>query len=471
MQNLFRTSGVIAATLCAALLLAACGDINLDLGDRPAQQPAPAPSETNPRLPIEAPPPLPPAVELPPPADLPAPPPPREPGLITAGLLLPLSGEFAPLGRDLLHAAQMALFDIAGETFELRVYDTAGLPQVARDAALRAQADGVQLILGPVLASSVRTVRDAVRSAALPVIAFTNDRTMAGGGVYVIGFSPEDQIARVVAFSIRRGVNNFAVLAPSDAYGNRMAGALTDAAAINGAVVTNTAFYTGDTEALTETIKRLARYEGRRAALQEQRDSLSGRSDAISRRALARLEGRDTIGEVGFESLLLPAGGEEILHLAPLLAYYDIDPARTKLFGTWLWDDPALRTEPALTGAWYAAPPPDARRNFVERYQRLYDRRPDRRATLAYDATALAIVLAQRAERAAKEAAAGEDTPPPRISPYTLDALTSPNGFAGMDGIFRLLPSGVVQRGLAVLEIQRDGPLIVDPAPTTFVTN
>jgi hypothetical protein len=47
-------------------------------------------------------------------------------------------------------------------------------------------------------------------------------------------------------------------------------------------------------------------------------------------------------------------------------------------------------------------------------------------------------------------------------------ALTNPSGFAGIDGIFRLRPDGLVERGLAVLEVEHDGDKVIDPAPTTF---
>ena len=56
----------------------------------------------------------------------------------------------------------------------------------------------------------------------------------------------------------------------------------------------------------------------------------------------------------------------------------------------------------------------------------------------------------------------------PAGSPYTIEALTSPNGFAGMDGLFRLRPDGRTERGLAVLEIQREKIVVVDPAPQSF---
>ncbi|MBI3452789.1 MAG: hypothetical protein HY057_08200 [Rhodospirillales bacterium] len=108
--------------------------------------------------------------------------------------------------------------------------------------------------------------------------------------------------------------------------------------------------------------------------------------------------------------------------------------------------------EPALIGAWFAAPPPQAREGFVKRFHDVYGREPPRIATLAYDAVALAAVLARAPD--------GPD--------FSAKALTAASGFAGLDGIFRLRADGTAERGLAVLEVRRDGFRTVSPAPETF---
>jgi hypothetical protein len=71
---------------------------------------------------------------------------------------------------------------------------------------------------------------------------------------------------------------------------------------------------------------------------------------------------------------------------------------------------------------------------------------------LAYDATGLAAVLAR--------IGANPD--------FSATALGSPSGFAGVDGIFRFAPDGVVERGLAVLQLDRRSIQVISPAPTTF---
>jgi branched-chain amino acid transport system substrate-binding protein len=141
--------------------------------------------------------------------------------------------------------------------------------------------------------------------------------------------------------------------------------------------------------------------------------------------------------------------------VAPLLPFYDIDPVRVRILGTGLWDDPSLGKEPELVGGWYAAPDPKQRADFEQRYATLFGAKPPRIATLGYDATALAALLAKK----------------PGGADFSAAALTNPNGFAGLDGIFRLRADGLNDRGLAVLEVQRDAPRIVSPAPVSFVTN
>src|SRR3546814_8176611 len=82
----------------------------------------------------------------------------------------------------------------------------------------------------------------------------------------------------------------------------------------------------------------------------------------------------------------LPASGQQLLSVAPLLAYHDVDPSEVRFLGTSLWEDPQLLSEPTLQGAWFPAPPPDLWNSFRERYEQSFGSMPPRVASLAYDA-------------------------------------------------------------------------------------
>ncbi|MBT4768946.1 MAG: penicillin-binding protein activator [Rhodospirillaceae bacterium] len=382
-------------------------------------------------------------------------PPPGVYAEIRIALLLPLTGPHAALGASMQHAAEMALFDIAEKDFSLMPYDTKGTDAGARAAAIKAVEDGVELILGPVFAASVAAVAPEARRAGVPVVGFSTDRSVAGNGVFLLGFLPKDEIDRIVGFARSRGHQRFAALVPNNAYGTRIVEALGVAVGRYGGAVVRVARYNARVADISDVVRRLANYAERKERLEAQRRMLTARDDEASRLALKRLERYETLGDLPFDAILLPEGGDRLKSMAPLLPFYDIDPVKIRLLGTSQWDDPSLGTEPALVGGWFAASPPKKRDDFIERYKQIYGTPPLRLATLAYDATALAAVLS-RSE-------GGAD--------FSISALTAPNGFDGIDGIFRLDESGLAERGLSVLQMERNRVRVLSPALTIFPGN
>lgn len=371
---------------------------------------------------------------------------------VRVALLVPLSGPNEELGKAMLNAAQLALFDFSDNRFELLVHDTHGTPEGAMEAARFAIGDGASMILGPLLGPSVSAISPMARAANVPVVGFSSDRTVTGTGIYTMGFFPETEVERVVEYARSRGSSRFAALAPSGPYGETVVEALRQAAYRLGGEVTQVQFYDPRADDFSAVVRELANYDSRRQALLNQRAELSEREDEVAVRALQRLEKLQTLGEPPFDALLLADGGERLLAIAALLPFYDVDPKKVRILGTGQWDSPGLGSEPALNGGWHAGPPPTARAEFVLQYQQVYGSKPHRLSTLAYDATALAAVLS-RSE-------SGPD--------FSAAALTSKSGFWGRDGIFRFLGDGSVERGLAVLQVEPRSTSVISPSPEAF---
>ncbi len=401
-------------------------------------------------------------------------PPPGVKPMIKVAILLPLSGAHAKLGQGMLNAAQLALFSMAGDEMALLPIDTQGTPEGAARAAEKAVFEGARLILGPVFSASVAAVAPVARARGVQVISFSNNRTVAGNGVYVMGLAPEAQVRRVMSYARERGLRRVLALVPEGPYGDVVAGTLQSVMPELGLELAGLARYGATTtEALSPLVRRIANYGPRHAALLKRRKELEAEGTEAAKRELRQLENRDTLGDVDFDAVFLPQGGAGLLALAPLLRFYDVDPRKVRVLGTADWNDPALATEPALFGGWFAAPPPAARTGFETAYKSAFGGPPLTVASLAYDATALAAVLV-RGWSPPRVAAAGGAGPaavppaPPGAEVFSAAALTSPSGFAGADGIFRLLPSGPVERGYAVMEVRERRFTVVSPAPRTF---
>ena len=323
------------------------------------------------------------------------------------------------LANALYNAAQLALFEFNQPNVLMMPAATDGSAGSAEHAARKALEEGADIILGPLFSAEVQAVKPLAADAGVPVIAFSSDLDVAGDGVHLLSFPPSLEVNRIVDYEVTQGKTRFAALYPQSAFGDRVRTAFTQAVAERAGTVVASAVYPQNTQGMYAPVKQIAQsYD----------------------------DGK------GFDAVFMPEGGSVIKSLAPLLPYNDIDPRKVQFFGTGQWDDPSLAREPPLQGGLFAAPPLEGHERFTERYRRAYNATPPRLASLAYDAAGLSIALAARG---------GSD-------PYSEEVLTDPEGFSGVDGIFRFLPDGGIERGLAVMQITASGLKQVDPAPTGF---
>jgi ABC-type branched-subunit amino acid transport system substrate-binding protein len=339
-------------------------------------------------------------------------------GQVRIGLILPLSaqGNAGVAAQSMKNAAEMALAEFKATNVQLVVKDDGGTPQGAQAAAQQAINEGAEIIIGPLFAQSVSAVGQVARSRNIPVIAFSTDASVAARGVYLLSFLPESDVRRIVDFAVSRGKRSFAALLPDNAYGTVVEAAFQQEVSRRGGRVVALEKYPIDTNRMTEAAGRVAQ-----AANQ-------------------------------VDSIFIPDGADAVPQVVQALTAGGVNLKRVQLLGTGLWDDPRIFSTTALDGGWYAAPESAGFRNFSARYRARYGQDPVRTATLAYDATALvaALVKTQGTQR------------------FSEQVLTNASGFAGIDGVFRFLPQGTNERGLAVLRVTPTGGQVVSPAPKSF---
>jgi ABC-type branched-subunit amino acid transport system substrate-binding protein len=427
-----------------------------------------------------------------PPAETVQPAEPELPPEVRVGLLLPLSGPAESLGRDMLDAAEMALFDVGDNDLVLLPRDTAGTPAGARRAAQEVVDEGAEVILGPLFGQAVRAVGPAAAAADIRVLAFSNDASVATENTFLLGFRPEEQVRRVVRYALasgalvrpepplpgapigedvpsdtlpldRPGFNRpafglqeprIAGLAPDDPYGATTIEALREVTIASGGRLGDTLFYPPAGADPSPLVRRIAAYDQRAAALEAERNRLEQSDAPEAEAALRALETLDTMGGPPFDAILLADGGDRLRSVASLLEFFDVDPATTRFLGTMRWQaDPRVLAEAALQGGWFAAPEPDNLAAFERRFRDIFGRSPDPLAALAYDATALAVVVARDL---------GDRS-------FAKETLINAQGFAGATGLFRLRADGLADHGLAVLEVRGGTTRTLEPAPSSFV--
>ena len=336
---------------------------------------------------------------------------PRDTQRNRVALLAPLTGPNAGVGQSLANATMLALLDTGATGVRITNYDTAG---GAAAAARRAIDEGAQLILGPLLADDARQIAPIARAAGVPVLSFSNDASVAGPGVYVMGYTPAQSVARVVGYAATRGVTSFAGLVPNGLYGERASTAFLRAVETNG---------------------------GQVVSLQTYQRAPGGIAGAAARVA----------AKAPYGAVLVADSGGAAAAAAPVVKR---GSPTSHLLGTELWNsENGIAQRPQLTGAWFASVSDTLYRQFAAKYRARFGGGPYRLASLGYDAVLLTV-------RIARDWPVGRPFPEPR--------LRDADGFAGLDGAFRFGRDGVAERALEVQEIRGGTTVVVSPAPNGF---
>jgi hypothetical protein len=343
-------------------------------------------------------------------------------GKVKVALLVPQSdaGGSAVVARDLENAARLAMADLDGIEIDLRVYDTGGNPAMAAAAADRALGDGAEVILGPLFAENTGPVGVAAAGRNVNVLSFSNNAAIAGGNVYILGSTFQNIAERLVDYSVRQGQDDIMIVygqSPAENVGRE---AISRAIAARGARLASIGSFPLTQEGVINAIPDIA----------------------------------DQAGASGAEAIFFTSGTDGALpFLADLLPENGVDPTQVQFIGLTRLDVPASALSlGGLQGAIFALPDPVLTSQFRSRYEAAFGTSPHPLAGLAYDGIA-AIGALQSDDASGGLSALG---------------LTRPNGFAGVNGVFRFRSNGTNERGLAVARIENQQVIFVEPAPRSF---
>ena len=340
---------------------------------------------------------------------------------VPVALLVPKSSQAAGnLGRALENAAWLAVNDLGDIEIDLKVYDTFGTAEGAAQAANQALADGARIFIGPLFAENAGVAGRIAAGRGINVLTFSNNPAIAGGNVFLLGSTFENTANRLVQYSVRQGRGRIFVVNADDPAEALGADAIRRAAQRNGGQVVGSATFPLSQQGVVNAIPNITR---------EFRSS-------------------------GAQSLFMTSGNSGALpFLAELLPENGVTSDNAQLIGLQRLDVPssALSLQ-GLQGAWFATPSPGLVQQFNNRYAAAYGAMPPPIAGLAYDGiAAVGALIAQGNANA-----------------LTSQALTQGAGFAGVNGLFRLLPNGTNERGLAVAQIRNNQVIVIDPAPRSF---
>ena len=340
---------------------------------------------------------------------------------VQVALLTPRSsGNEAAIARDMENAARMAVADLGQVKVDLRTYDTAGNAQTAAQAAQQAVDEGAKIIVGPLFAEAANAAGVAVVDEGVNVLSFSNNSTIAGGNVFILGKTFDNTAARLVKFAAEQGKSRAVIVHPLTVEGDAGRIAFERAIARTNIDLVSVQGFEFSQQGVVNAVPNI-----RNAVL-------SGNADLL---------------------LITSTSSGALPLLAQLLPEAGVDPNVVQYAGLARWDiPPQTLVLSGVQNGWFAMPDYSRTSNFAARFTASYGNQPHQLASLAYDGIAAVGALLSSG----------------KANALSTEGLTQSAGFEGVDGIFRFNKNGTNERGLAIAQVQQQQVVIIDAAPQTF---
>lgn len=235
------------------------------------------------------------------------------------GLILPLSGAYKSFGERALKGALLAAgifhYPKSAHQFELRVEDSYGDPELAKDAVKRMIInDHIIALVGPILNPVASAVAEVSEQLNVPMIALSPAPGVTDKRNYIFRncMTKQSQVNALLDWAIgEKKFNTFAVLYPDDKYGNEFAQIFAKEVRARGAELIKSVSYAPEETDLRDAIAQLEP-----KALKE---GIKKDPKPIP---------------LPFQALFIPESYERIGIVVPQLLYYRMQP---QLLGTSGW--------------------------------------------------------------------------------------------------------------------------------------
>lgn len=355
-------------------------------------------------------------------------------------MLLPLSGKMETLGQSMKKSAMLAINDLNNNDLLIQFYDTQSTSSGAMIAVENAIKSKPHLIIGPIMSEEVSAITNTALSKDIPVISFSTSPLVLQNGIYSLGLLNEEQIDKIIKHAAEIGRQNLAAVLPDNQSGTNMLKLMMTSSKNYGINLVKVGFYPPETMDFTQLVTQIA-------------------GEEKVKRSQMKAEDFEKLTEplepivLDFDTLIIPEYGNKLKSIASMFSYYDIAIPEVLFMGTSIWANTNLSKETELYGATYPVMSFSRLTRFSQKYENMFEEKPNGLSIFAYDAIALSSALSHKDRNTVK------------------DTITSIDGFYGMSGAFRIFDNGKNEHGLDIVKVTSKGPKVIEPAAKKFTNS
>ena len=378
------------------------------------------------------------------------------------GVLLPLSGKFGRFGRLCLNSVLMAFGALEempepkgnAASFRIVIRDSGETPESAQERFDELVKDEkVIAVVGPLLSKQFSAISQRAQEYGVPLVSLSQrvEAGQLGSYIFPVALSPAQQIEMLLKYAIEKnGFKRFAVLAPSDSFGEAYVNLFWDMVEKAGAEVVGIERYEPKSTDFRDEMRRLLGLEfpgARKIEIEdlEQRKQQFASSLKVKGKLRQRiLRNFDPKAVVDFDAVFVPDDPATVGQIAPSFAVMDVD--NIPLLGINTWNTPEIvqragryMQKSLFVDGFFSGSRNPKNVRFTEDYQRYFRSAPGTIEVQAFDAAKILIE------------ALGSSAATNRAK--LRDQLLNTEKFSGISGDYRFTEAGV-QRTAHLLTVK-----------------
>ena len=292
------------------------------------------------------------------------------------GLLLPLTGSRASLGKSLVNSVRVYT-DNVEKKIDFRVYDTRSTKIGAQESFKKALNDGINIYIGPIFSDETIAIKDLAENKDVLIYSLSTDQSIVSKNILISGFSVEDEISCILQKIKSEGNLRVGIIHNDDKYGNLLKKATTNLIK-NFSELSLISLKISDPLELDKDLKKFSFFEEGKNLLESEIEKikLADINSVEKESRIKQLEKLETFGEKPFDSLIIGESGNDLIEVLALLAFYDINSSNTLIFGTNIWDGIEKSKEDVIDDTYYATSLILNKDDYKEIFFDIFDSKP-----------------------------------------------------------------------------------------------
>ena len=375
---------------------------------------------------------------------------------LKVAVMLPLTGKDAEMGQSMLNSINISLFDndVDGK-IELIIFDNKSSDSASKKAIQDIANQNIKLVIGPIFTNSVESISQIAAQNNITIISFSNNSNLINQkGIFLAGFSLEQEIDRITSYLINNGKMNFSVITQNDQYGIRVAETLRKMVEAKDGNFISSQFYMnsqGDFAKIAQ--KTVSSY-----IIAKNNGDHKAELNAISNVEARNARELEIISKykIYTDIILITESSSKTPAIIKAIKDANRDGRNIQIIGTSHWHKDSIINNEIMDGALFTESGNDFYDKFVEKYSKIYHKNPSKIDSIAYDMAAFVIDLSDeiQSEKSINSAIVN---------------FNNKKGYKGVNGLFRFLPNGLIERNLAVMQIKNKGLNQTGKAPNSFI--